>query len=141
MMLVETEMGTGVGDAEKVGKLFFIFCVFFFQAEDGIRDGTVTGVQTCALPIYYGARVIVGRSFPCAGRAEGALRSTSPADVGTRLAKPWAERGGVSCLASTRSFRRRRSASKQPSCPEHFGDGEHEKPRVHCCRTSRTSAC
>src|SRR5690348_18123127 len=27
--------------------------VFFFQAEDGIRDGRVTGVQTCALPIYY----------------------------------------------------------------------------------------
>src|SRR5689334_5262134 len=25
--------------------------IFFFQAEDGIRDGTVTGVQTCALPI------------------------------------------------------------------------------------------
>src|SRR2546430_12680057 len=25
--------------------------VFFFQAEDGIRDLTVTGVQTCALPI------------------------------------------------------------------------------------------
>src|SRR5437867_5203970 len=29
--------------------LFFFF--FFFQAEDGIRDRTVTGVQTCALPI------------------------------------------------------------------------------------------
>src|SRR5207253_3904377 len=27
------------------------FCFFFFQAEDGIRDGHVTGVQTCALPI------------------------------------------------------------------------------------------
>src|SRR5258708_9262485 len=26
--------------------------VFFFQAEDGIRDDLVTGVQTCALPIY-----------------------------------------------------------------------------------------
>src|SRR5690625_4463914 len=26
--------------------------VFFFQAEDGIRDGHVTGVQTCALPIF-----------------------------------------------------------------------------------------
>src|SRR5215510_2139828 len=26
---------------------------FFFQAEDGIRDGHVTGVQTCALPIFY----------------------------------------------------------------------------------------
>src|SRR5689334_24850833 len=29
----------------------FFFFFFFFQAEDGIRDGTVTGVQTCALPI------------------------------------------------------------------------------------------
>src|SRR6267154_2261491 len=28
--------------------------IFFFQAEDGIRDGRVTGVQTCALPIYAG---------------------------------------------------------------------------------------
>src|SRR5207249_3669996 len=27
-------------------------CFFFFQAEDGIRDRNVTGVQTCALPIY-----------------------------------------------------------------------------------------
>src|SRR5690348_15124964 len=30
---------------------FTIFGFFFFQAEDGIRDGRVTGVQTCALPI------------------------------------------------------------------------------------------
>src|SRR5579859_8217571 len=29
--------------------MYFVF--FFFQAEDGIRDLTVTGVQTCALPI------------------------------------------------------------------------------------------
>src|SRR5256886_3764278 len=42
---------------------------FFFQAEDGIRDLTVTGVQTCALPILipaarssiYGAMVLAGR--------------------------------------------------------------------------------
>src|SRR6266702_5255111 len=37
--------------------LFFYFVhasnvFFFFQAEDGIRDGHVTGVQTCALPIW-----------------------------------------------------------------------------------------
>ena len=34
-----------------------VFCVllfFFFQAEDGIRDHCVTGVQTCALPICEG---------------------------------------------------------------------------------------
>src|SRR2546421_4491289 len=31
-----------------------LFFFFFFQAEDGIRDLIVTGVQTCALPIYAG---------------------------------------------------------------------------------------
>src|SRR5690606_40842860 len=30
----------------------FFCCFFFFQAEDGIRDFHVTGVQTCALPIW-----------------------------------------------------------------------------------------
>src|SRR5436189_796474 len=34
--------------------LFFVF--FFFQAEDGIRDTSVTGVQTCALPISSSAQ-------------------------------------------------------------------------------------
>src|SRR3712207_6911178 len=29
-----------------------LYCFFFFQAEDGIRDIGVTGVQTCALPIW-----------------------------------------------------------------------------------------
>src|SRR5690348_17412471 len=33
---------------------------FFFQAEDGIRDGRVTGVQTCALPISTGATRTMG---------------------------------------------------------------------------------
>src|SRR5207245_7160219 len=36
------------------------FRFFFFQAEDGIRDATVTGVQTCALPIL--------RKYPLARR-------------------------------------------------------------------------
>src|SRR5437773_11496683 len=35
--------------------IYVLFCLFFFfQAEDGIRDRDVTGVQTCALPIYEG---------------------------------------------------------------------------------------
>src|SRR5699024_3639290 len=33
---------------------------FFFQAEDGIRDRNVTGVQTCALPIYQREKSIYG---------------------------------------------------------------------------------
>src|SRR5688572_33449143 len=47
---------------------------FFFQAEDGIRDLTVTGVQTCALPIS-------GRSLatPTAARGRGAVTRDRPA--------------------------------------------------------------
>src|SRR5688572_33221621 len=36
--------------------------LFFFQAEDGIRDLTVTGVQTCALPISSTRRLSMTRS-------------------------------------------------------------------------------
>src|SRR2546426_11723462 len=39
-------------------------CLFFFQAEDGIRDYKVTGVQTCALPISRGAPAGGGRPDP-----------------------------------------------------------------------------
>src|SRR5690606_39399833 len=38
-----------------------VCCVFFFQAEDGIRDFHVTGVQTCALPISATLREVVER--------------------------------------------------------------------------------
>src|SRR2546429_4372067 len=34
------------------GTMSVAVCGFFFQAEDGIRDVAVTGVQTCALPIF-----------------------------------------------------------------------------------------
>src|SRR5690625_5879009 len=37
-----------------------MLAVFFFQAEDGIRDGHVTGVQTCALPIYRRPAALAG---------------------------------------------------------------------------------
>src|SRR5215510_15694007 len=40
-----------------------IVLFFFFQAEDGIRDGHVTGVQTCALPISAAGQA--GRHRPC----------------------------------------------------------------------------
>src|SRR5690348_18446879 len=52
-----------------------MYLFFFFQAEDGIRDGRVTGVQTCALPILPGSRSVgsntrhvTGATMPKAGR-------------------------------------------------------------------------
>src|SRR5271169_6394639 len=38
-------------DVRKEDDIRALVFFFFFQAEDGIRDATVTGVQTCALPI------------------------------------------------------------------------------------------
>src|SRR5258707_4208319 len=61
---------------------------FFFQAEDGIRDIGVTGVQTCALPICPHAG-----AWACAGKAQGALPirrayACSAQDGGTAACEP-----------------------------------------------------
>src|SRR5688572_32020565 len=48
---------------------------FFFQAEDGIRDLTVTGVQTCALPIYWS-----GITINAAGTYRDTLTSSRGCD-------------------------------------------------------------
>src|SRR5437773_2951683 len=53
-------------------------CIFFFQAEDGIRDRDVTGVQTCALPIYEPRRpnaVLLERQYPARRRSISDLAS------------------------------------------------------------------
>ena len=42
---------------ELLAYVYDLFFFFFFQAEDGIRDWSVTGVQTCALPIW-GSHII-----------------------------------------------------------------------------------
>src|SRR5256885_6246367 len=43
--------GDMMGDMRRVATSAYMVFFFFFQAEDGIRDYKVTGVQTCALPI------------------------------------------------------------------------------------------
>src|SRR5687767_15967184 len=59
---------------------------FFFQAEDGIRDKLVTGVQTCALPIL--------RSANPAG-----VNSSASSSAVSRLVACW--RNASSCVLST----------------------------------------
>src|SRR4030065_1436991 len=45
-----------------VSVFLFVWClIFFFQAEDGIRDSSVTGVQTCALPISFYPKIAPGK--------------------------------------------------------------------------------
>src|SRR5256886_2840890 len=76
-------------------------CFFFFQAEDGIRDLTVTGVQTCALPICEPPALCDGRHGPTGHRtaaAGGAARTMVVGDPGADRAaacSPAARRQGA----------------------------------------------
>src|SRR5437867_9369943 len=60
------------------------FFLFFFQAEDGIRDRTVTGVQTCALPISAPAPTV--SAPPAAALAPEPLPVAAPEPL--RVAAP-----------------------------------------------------
>src|SRR2546425_10833530 len=89
--------------------LFF----FFFQAEDGIRDKLVTGVQTCALPIYRSRRAIVtgigdgvrpvegevGGARPLGGR-QPIDRRPRGVDLAAQREAGGAERPAVECRGS-----------------------------------------
>src|SRR5207248_5869207 len=85
---------------------------FFFQAEDGIRDRTVTGVQTCALPIFVGSALV---SSGAAGVETSALPTRGR----------WRSRG-----RSARSGRRLRSEERRvgKECGSWWGrESEKEK--------------
>src|SRR5207249_7191932 len=103
--------------------LWFVFCpyCFFFQAEDGIRDRNVTGVQTCALPIYSCSRKSIR------------IKSIARAKSRRRLSKSWA------AWAPSASRSRRPSAVSgsqigRASCRERVEmcgvEGELEEKRV-----------
>src|SRR5690606_39319694 len=57
---------------------------FFFQAEDGIRDFHVTGVQTCALPIFDTSTAIADAAFAPATTSGSAARPRSSAAAAAR---------------------------------------------------------
>src|SRR5207244_5962554 len=93
--------------------------VFFFQAEDGIRDDLVTGVQTCALPICPS-----GRRKIAVTANQSARPPTIPASAIARIQPPhqlllWGNASAASAQAprSTPSARRRwrRTSLRPPS--------------------------
>src|SRR5437762_4412189 len=66
---------------------FLVFVAFFFQAEDGIRDTSVTGVQTCALPIYGAERARRHRAVGARPHRGATRRRTGGADRGRAEAR------------------------------------------------------
>src|SRR5689334_24835513 len=85
---------------------------FFFQAEDGIRDGTVTGVQTCALPIWgcaqaHGRAPSPGAAGSVNEKAPKALQSIHKWPIDARGDPRPREELAAVCVAGERSEERR----------------------------------
>src|SRR5438046_9927543 len=105
---------------------FFFFFFFFFQAEDGIRDWSVTGVQTCALPISAGRpssdeHAVVRRGGDADSRAAGfparELRRSEERRVGKECRARGAqkhEKGKEKIARQERKRKRRTSNAYQP---------------------------
>src|SRR5207244_10589671 len=76
---------------------------FFFQAEDGIRDDLVTGVQTCALPISAtGQGLKWGRAIGASPRGPFVFRATQLSAVNSFPPSPDARVAGPQDRKSTR---------------------------------------
>src|SRR5205807_7969717 len=102
-----------------------IFFFFFFQAEDGIRDYKVTGVQRCALPISYAAIMPAPRSSRFPGRRRytwyinrnGTSYGVRRVRESSKASHPWRPVGGP-----TRSRSEERRVGKEcrsRGSPEH----------------------
>src|SRR2546422_6183292 len=113
---------------------FCLFFFFFFQAEDGIRDVAVTGVQTCALPISRpesapragGSGVGAGGSLAAEGREmitrwlpAHAISRQSP-HTHSRISEPAAHRDRDADPVGTLRYR---DPTEGGAAPQH-GDGE-----------------
>src|SRR3989449_6963507 len=94
---------------EAVHFLRFVY-VFFFQAEDGIRDVAVTGVQTCALPISWSwpsscsTVCRAGRSLCCGARNPAWCVHTRRGAIPSHPSSSFSSRSGC---CTTRSEERR----------------------------------
>src|SRR2546430_17601092 len=99
-----------------------LYFSFFFQAEDGIRDLTVTGVQTCALPT-----TSAGRTRCSASKKQGACSATRRTSAGgscssraralTSLAGRGRDRGGLAPGTASEEQRRGLAAARGEAHP------------------------
>src|SRR3989454_1341415 len=108
-------------EADEVVLVFFFF---FFQAEDGIRDYKVTGVQTCALPICEGLR---------RGTQGGARRRTASWRAPSALLPSIRESRHLRSVGAPVAPQRRRLAGKP-----HTGSrcADRSRPRWRCLQPS-----
>src|SRR5690625_3360398 len=117
--------------------LVSIACYFFFQAEDGIRDGHVTGVQTCALPICWDRTAApccaVKSILKCAATSSpGGAAARNPGWTGPTPGFWTNHRWRLHCAAGAwtppvRKASRRMSSSTTPPWPASSNSGRKTK--------------
>src|SRR3989441_12980182 len=135
--------------------------IFFFQAEDGIRDKLVTGVQTCALPIClcnFLTEFIAGRAatqspcyvFPETHPKNGRMGLLRRQDAPSAARQIWRHRGYPNTdYLQSKGARRRGCAARagRAVASRHLQGGYRQGPRrahpyrTHLCRRSRTGRC
>src|SRR5690349_22635754 len=99
----------------------FVSLFFFFQAEDGIRDLYVTGVQTCALPISadklrVGDRVVVPFPIACGACAACAAELYSCCENTNPNARSEERRVGKECRARGAAGRLKKNRESTAMC-------------------------
>src|SRR2546427_3396583 len=84
-MVSDVRGGSGIlsGDEASARCTFF-----FFQAEDGIRDLTVTGVQTCALPIFFSRPISLEAACERISSHAPAYSTSSPPNSALKKPRP-----------------------------------------------------
>src|SRR5690606_39440652 len=107
----------------------FFAVFFFFQAEDGIRDFHVTGVQTCALPISANT-VITGTAAASVSNRRN--RSVAPPEVSSRRARNQSRSAGRPRWSRCAARSEERRVGKE--CRAR-GSPEHEKKKNKKGRT------
>src|SRR5438128_3158597 len=103
----------------------FVPVFFFFQAEDGIRDATVTGVQTCALPIFTWEHYLANQQRLAANTTRSGAR---PAREGLALCQ-----GIVYCGSCGRSMSTNYQPNGRPFCDCAKSRGDHVQTKA--CRS------
>src|SRR5258708_12587154 len=106
-----------------------VFYVFFFQAEDGIRDDLVTGVQTCALPICGWCCSAICR-FTLASACSARAWPVPLAVRKNRRSRPWSGMAKGD-RKSTRLNSSHQIISYAVFCLKKKKNSHHQNPKLH----------
>src|SRR5260370_16318303 len=104
------------------GSVRVVISFFFFQAEDGIRDSSVTGVQTCALPILEAAESAeaeMAKSTTLVGGDREAQSFLSPETLRLAISESAEDAGEVLAYATRSEERRVGKEGRSRWSPDH----------------------